>query len=444
MSGIVGIDRAGKQADVERMLKKISYRGQNSDLVETQTQTLGGTWSLNQTVSADELKKSQTVWDYRGEGQYAHAGGSHLTLKRDPLGVAPLYYGWTDDGALCFASEVKALLDITRKVHELPPGHVFDGENVKQFFKLDKKAVLKDPPNMIANELRSRFENVVQMHTQDGEIGSWLSGGIDSSLLAAVARQYTDVFHTFTAGLPGAPDVEYAQIVADHIQSKHHALVVTLEDLLDILPDVIYHLESFDAWLVRSSILNYLVAKISSDYVPTVISGEGGDELFAGYEYLKSLDPSELGDELLDITSQLHNTALQRVDRCASAHGIVAQVIFLNPSVVDYAIRIPPEYKLKAGVEKWILRQSIFDSLPDVITNRGKAKFWEGAGIEDLLADHAEQQISDADFSNERRLSNGTIIKNKEELYYYRIFKEHFGEFDDLGWMGRTKGIPLN
>lgn len=121
----------------------------------------------------------------------------------------------------------------------------------------------------------------------------------------------------------------------------------------------------------------------------------------------------------------------------------MAHVGFLDPDVVEYALRIPPEYKLRAGVEKWILRQAMIGALPDSVLNRPKAKFWQGAGVEELLAQHAEERISNADFTQERYLPNGWELNTKEELLYYRIFREHFGIFDDLSWMGRTKGAPL-
>jgi len=213
--------------------------------------------------------------------------------------------------------------------------------------------------------------------------------------------------------------------------------------MIRVLPDVIYHLESFDALLVRSSITNYLVAKLASEHVSEVFSGEGGDELFAGYDYLKSIPPEQLEKELIKITGSLHNTALQRVDRSASAHGTRAHVVFANPEVVRFALTIPVKYKIFNNQEKWILRKAMEELLPDSILQRPKAKFWEGAGVENVLSEYASKMITDRDFRIERITSNGLNINTKEELFYYRIFKDHFGSDHNLKWMGRTKGSPV-
>jgi len=445
MSGITGIAAPGMMKEVDAMSNRLVHRGPaGKEVLGFDQATLGITWPLSQDY-APYVLSSGVVSDGPGGGHtaYAQVNTGELFLKRDPLGVVPLYYGYNGQRNLCFASEVKALLEVTRDVHELPPGCQLDKHGLHPYFNLEEKLPYETTAEEAVNELRNRLENAVESRIEQRPVGAWLSGGLDSSSMAALARQHVTHLYTFAAGLEGAPDLAYAQIVADHIGSEHREVVVGLAEMLAVLPEVIYHLESFDALLVRSSITNYLVADLAADYVPAVFSGEGGDELFAGHNYLKALDLADLPGELTDITSRLHNTALQRVDRCASAHGTTAMVGFLAAEVVDYAFGIPVEYKLREGVEKWVLRQAVKDLLPQEVVERPKAKFWEGAGVGDLLLQHAAEKISDQEFLQERSLANGVQLNTKEELLYYRIFREHFGEFEDLSWMGRTKGAPV-
>jgi len=445
MSGIAGVDQPGKESKVKTMLEKISHRGNAGwEVRENKNATFGIVYTESQKMSLSRLKQENEASDGDSEGHLALAKvkDNGIILKRDPLGVAPLYYGKDEEGALYFASEVKALIDICSDIRPVPPGCISDGEHVRSYYELEKKESLEEEPDNIAKHLRHLIESSIERKTEKTpELGCWLSGGLDSSALASLSSDNGQKLYTFAAGLEGSPDLEFAHIVAQFIDSEHHEVVVSFSDFLTILPEVIYHLESFDALLVRSSIMNYLVAQRASEYVNEVLSGEGGDELFAGYHYLKQLPPEKLQDELIDITKHLHNTALQRVDRSASAHGTVAHVCFLDPEVVDYALRIPIEYKLRDNVEKWILRIALDGKLPEKILNRKKSKFWKGAGVGELMSDYAESTITDYDFSRERILKNGWKINSKEELLYYRIFREHFGELDNLSWMGRTKGI---
>lgn len=160
---------------------------------------------------------------------------------------------------------------------------------------------------------------------------------------------------------------------------------------------------SFDVLLVRSSITNYLAAKRAAEYVGSASSGEGADELFGSYAYLTELVADDIPNELVDIIRRLHNTALQRVDRSASSHGLIAHVVFLDLDVVEYAMHMPTELKLMrddAMTEKWILRQALTDALPEKVLWRRKTKFWQGAGVDDLLAEYAKEQITDDDFVN--------------------------------------------
>ena len=445
MSGIAGCTRPGSRNVVALMLDRIAHRGPaGRAIIENDAGTLGVVWTKPQATAEHALHQEHIAQDNTSAGRLAQAAitPQGLVLERDVLGVAPLYYAQTADGALCFASEVKALLVVCRDIKELLPGQQLQNAHTHAHSELVQHPPSPESPQYIAQELRGLLTAAVQENLGHDEVGCWLSGGLDSSTMAALARPHVSRLRTFVAGLAGAPDLEYARCVADFIGADHHEVIVSLEEMLAVLPAVIYHLESFDALLVRSSIVNYLVAKAAAGYVPAVFSGEGGDELLAGYAYLKQLDQAVLADELLEITRRLHNTALQRVDRCSSAHGLVAHVGFLAPAVVDYALRIPVELKLREGVEKWILRQAMDGLLPASVLQRTKAKFWDGAGVGDLLAYYADAHVTDADFERERKLENSLLIHTKEELMYYRIFREHFGEFADLSWMGRTKGAP--
>ncbi len=445
MSGIAGVNQPGKEHAVKKMLKKISHRGKAGWKVKKiESATLGIVYTESQKKSLSRLIQKNEASDSNGSGHLALAKAQEngIILKRDPLGVAPLYYGDDGEGTIYFASEVKALIDFCSDVTLVPPGCKSDGEQVTSYYKLEKKESLKIEPEIISKHLRHLIKSSIERKTdQVAELGCWLSGGLDSSALASLSSANGHKLYTFAAGLEGSPDLEFARAVAQFIDSEHQEVVVHFNNCLSVLPEVIYHLESFDALLIRSSIINYIVAQKASEHVNEVLSGEGGDELFAGYHYLKRLPPEELQDELIDITKRLHNTALQRVDRSASAHGTVAHVCFLDPEVVDYALRIPAEYKIRDNVEKWILRVALDGMLPEQVLNRKKSKFWEGAGVGELMSDYADSTITDDDFKCERILKNGWIINSKEELLYYRIFLERFGELENLSWMGRTKGV---
>jgi len=457
------MNRAGEQEQVARMLGKITHRGQaGSKVLESHGVTLGAVWPETQAVQTPPTLRQQAAWDghrpplpepaalRRRREPFALAAATRhgLFLARDLLGVRPLYYGCTPDGALCFASEVKALLEVTRDVQEFPPGSWYNSHNgFAPFSTVQRRPPPSQDTDDIAHGLLLHLEQAVCQRIHSTELGCWLSGGLDSSVIAALARPHVQKLHTFAAGLPGAPDLEFAQQVADFVGAAHHQVVLSLDDLLAALPKVIYHLESFDALLVRSSVTNYLVSRRAAEYVGAVFSGEGADELFAGYSYMKQLDADQIAAELVDSTHRLHNTALQRVDRSASAHGLVAFLPFLDPEVVEYALAIPTALKLRregAVVEKWILRYALIDRLPDAVLWRRKAKFWQGAGVGDLLAQYADERIDDDAFRRERALPGGAMLNTKEELLYYRIFREHFGPLADLSWVGRTQGAPKN
>lgn len=480
MAGIAGTADDEQVEWVESALRKIGHRGGAGESARAADgAALGQVWPSAQERFAAGVDRASVVLDgeiynwthisaeatspleavesaYRDQGPgfvsgldgpfaLAIAGPDGVFLARDRLGHSPLYHG-RPDGKLRFASEFKALLKWGTDITEFPPGHYYQpGEGLVRHARIEERTPLDLSEHEIAKELRGRLVRAVQKRVCDGEVGAWLSGGIDSATLTALARRQLPRLKTFAAGVVGAPDLEYARAVAEFVNTEHYERFCTLREMLAVLPAVIYYLESFDALLVRSSITNFLVGRLASEHVPAVLSGEGGDELFAGYARLQELEPEEIPHELVDITRRLHNTALQRVDRCSASHGLVARTAFLDRDVVDYALRIPAEMKLRENgsvVEKWILREAVSDLLPDKVINRTKSKFWQGAGVGEQLAVHAEESIPDEEFAKERTIEDGPTLNTKEELLYYRMFRDVFGSEANAGLVGRTKGAP--
>ncbi|MCM8759531.1 MAG: asparagine synthase-related protein [Candidatus Omnitrophica bacterium] len=440
MAGIAGITLCNGKNLVNRMLDRITHRGRNRKVIEMNGFTIGIVFSEKD--RCEILKNQIKLEDRNNQHHFTSVTGTDtgLILTRDMPGVKPMYYGFTDDGYLCFGSEIKALVELKPNIYCLPPGTMFDGNNLIANNNVKKEQIPLKDPDEIARTLREKLFNAVEEYSGTGNYaGVWLSGGLDSSIIAVVLKQFTKKLHTFSTGLKNSPDLLNASKVAEMIKSEHHEIIIDLDDILGILPETIYHLESFDALLVRSSIANYILAKHTKESVELVFSGECSDELFAGYSYMKQLSRDQLALEIISCLSNLHNTALQRVDRCSSAFGLIAQVPFAHPEIIDYALKIPVELKIHNGIEKWILRKAFETMLPADILNRTKAKFWEGSGIGKTILAYAEKNISDNEFSNEYRLKNGWELNSKEELFYYRIFREKFGELKNISWMGRTK-----
>ena len=303
--GIAGIFKTAEQKNVRQMLDKISHRGQlGPEIIETNNATIGIIYSA---IESDLIKylKDNKFPDNLFPVQIKN---NNLILERDALGKTPMYYGLTDDNIFCFGSEVKSLLVKTCNVYEFPPGYSYENNNFIQKHIYQKQPAKIQDAQIIADELRQLLSNTIKSQIKNNIAGAWLSGGLDSSAIAGLACKHTKELHTFAIGLSNSPDLRFARIAADYLQShnqnlyRHHEVIVDMKDILQNLPDAIYHLESFDALLVRSSVTNYIISKTAAEFVSEVFSGEGGDELFAGYSYLKTLNPLFLEDELIDIT----------------------------------------------------------------------------------------------------------------------------------------------
>ena len=249
MTAIAGIAGKQKHELVEKMLEKMSHRGWDwHAIVEGEDTTIGICGKKYQERAQLDIKARGIVSDGNLPGRFAQAQSTPegFILQRDPIGVAPLYYGNTIEGDLCFASEVKGLLEATSDIHEMPPGTIYDGKISETYFNLNTQNPVSDSPEQIATELRRRLAFAVEKCVGDGNVGSWLSGGVDSSLMAALARPRLEKMHTFVAGLPGAPDLIFARQMANYLKTEHHEVIVNMDEILSALPEVIYYLESFD------------------------------------------------------------------------------------------------------------------------------------------------------------------------------------------------------
>jgi asparagine synthase (glutamine-hydrolysing) len=441
MAGIAGILKQGKEDLVSQMLETLSYRGNyGHKILGLEDATIGMVWSQHESEAAGYYLPKTIFMDGPGFGHYFRVwrpNGSWVML-RDELGVAPAYYCHTKDGDLCFASEAKALLPISDDISELPPGHFLKGMKLEKRYGLAKLRPLKRDAEIIAADMLSLLSVSISRRITSDTFGAMLTGGLGSAMLAVLAKPWVTTLHTFSGGLTGSPILEFARQVATSIGSRHHETLLSLDKIVEVLPEFIYHLETFDISLVRSGVVNYLVAKTASEYVGDVLSGEGGDEFFTGYEYHKGLPEDRLNDMLIHVGRRLHKTSLLQADRCAAAHGITPHVIFADPEVFEFALRIPANLKIKGEVVRWFIHKAFHGILPDSMQASSIADFRDGAGVGKILSAYADSAISDHDFKTHKTLNNGIILGTREEFLYYRIFKEVFGDLENLGWMSRT------
>jgi asparagine synthase (glutamine-hydrolysing) len=362
-------------------------------------------------------------------------------LARDPIGIKPLYYAKKDD-AFYFASEMKALLIITNNIHEFPPGYSYSNtDGFRKYYSVPTfQGKILDQETATRMTIESLSKAVEKRLMADVPIGVYLSGGLDSSIVTALARKSLPELLTFSVGVEGSSDLEYAKKTAEYLDTNHHQYVYDEDEVIKKLREIIYYLESFDYALVRSAIPNFFVSRLTQGKAKAILAGEGADEVFSGYHYLKGLHGNELYNELWRITSSLHNLNLQRCDRMTMAHSIEGRVPFLDIDLINVASRIPLEYKFGSDqTEKWILRNGFKEILPEFVVSRRKAKFSEGAGSIHFLKEFAEKQISDIEFEKSKHNSR---VRSKEELLYFNIFSEIFPE-SLVHNVGQTKDIDM-
>ena len=371
-------------------------------------------------------------------------------IGRDHLGIIPLYMGYDEHGQLYVASEMKALVPVCRTIKEFPAGSYLwsqDGEIRSYYHRdwFDYDAVKDNVTDK--NELRQALEDSVKSHLMsDVPYGVLLSGGLDSSIISAITKKYAarrvedqerseawwPQLHSFAVGLPGSPDLKAAQEVANHLGTVHHEIHFTVQEGLDAIRDVIYHIETYDVTTIRASTPMYLMSrKIKAMGIKMVLSGEGSDEVFGGYLYFhKAPNAKELHEETVRKLLALHMYDCARANKAMSAWGVEARVPFLDKKFLDVAMRINPQDKMcgNGKMEKHILRECFEAYLPASVAWRQKEQFSDGVGYNwiDTLKAITSAAVTDHQMEHAAERFPINPPQNKEEYYYRSIFEEHF------------------
>ena len=371
-------------------------------------------------------------------------------IARDHMGIIPLYMGWDDDNIFYVSSELKSLEGVCGKIELFPPGHYLlsDTSGLTKWYKPDWVSYdnVKNSDTSIKAIHDSLSAAVKRQLMSDVPYGVLLSGGLDSSITSALAKKFASKrvesndeqdawypqLHSFSVGLKDAPDLKAAKIVADHIGTIHHEINFTIQEGVDAIRDVIYHLETYDITTIRASTPMYLMARaIKSLGIKMVLSGEGADELFGGYLYFhKAPNAKEFHEETVRKLDKLHQYDCLRANKSLAAWGIEGRVPFLDKEFIDVAMNINPEDKMiKNGrIEKWILREAFKDYLPESVLWRQKEQFSDGVGYSwiDSLKELVSKEVSDNDLKNASNVFPVNTPQNKEEFYYRSIFNDHF------------------
>lgn len=381
-------------------------------------------------------------------------------IARDPIGVIPLYIGRDADGTLYCASELKALEGLCDEYEPFLPGHYYwsrEGEMRRWYRRdwTDYDAVRDRYASLPADEawqaqvadVRTALEAAVRRQLMsDVPYGVLLSGGLDSSVISAVAKIYADrrietdgqqaawwpQLHSFAVGLKGAPDLEKARLVAEHIGTVHHEIHYTIQEGLDAIRDVIYYIETYDVTTVRASTPMYLLARvIKSMGIKMVLSGEGADEVFGGYLYFhKAPNAQAFHEETVRKLSKLHLYDCLRANKSLSAWGVEGRVPFLDKEFLDVAMRLNPAAKMcpEHTIEKKIVREAFAPLLPEAVAWRQKEQFSDGVGYSwiDTLKAVTAAAVTDEQMAHAAERFPINPPQNKEEYYYRSIFEEHF------------------
>ncbi|MFC1998907.1 asparagine synthase B [Chloroflexota bacterium] len=401
------------------------------------------------------------VYDLDGMFAFAIFDGDDYMLARDPIGIKPLYYGYVENN-LYFSSELGAMsLAQVDEVHEFPAGYYYTNkEGFVQYYEVppieDHLLTDVDETCKLIKETFIRAVKKRLLSDKEIHVGSFCSGGLDSSLVAAIAAEEIPNLHTFVVGMKDATgdesdDLKASRIAAAHIGSTHHELIFTEDEYYEVLPLVIKKLESYDPSLVRCAVPCYFTCKLAAEHVTVVLTGEGADELFAGYHYMKNYPMDTLNKEGHRCIGNLHNINLQRADRMGMYFSLELRVPFLDVAMVDLSMKIPPELKIRrseeigANIEKWILRKAFQETnyLPEDILWRYKVQYTQGAGCEDLGERLAESEVSEDEYQRIKAENPKATINSREAAYYFQIFQKYHPQDSILGSIGIWTGFDF-
>jgi asparagine synthase (glutamine-hydrolysing) len=372
-----------------------------------------------------------------------------LIVVRDHIGITSLYYAIEDDDTIMFSSEMKSLVDLSKNIKIFEPGNVYINGKIFNHYKVQwKEANFIPTGELNYEEIKQKLIDSVLKHTlSDQPIGILLSGGLDSSLVASIMcylkknNLINNPIKTFTIGLENAVDIIKAEKVAKFLGSEHKSYNFAIEDAIDVLEDVIYHIETYDITTIRASIPLYLLAmQIKEDTdIKVILSGEVADEIFGGYLYFhKAPNKEEFQAELVDKVNSLHKYDLLRAHKAVLASTLELRIPFGDRDFIDYILNIDPIFKIidkdsEQNIEKYILRKA-FDNgefLPDDILWRVKEQFSDGISSEkenliDSLKNHAEKEISDEEIFNKETLFPVNTPVTKEHMLYRKIFEKFY------------------
>lgn len=370
--------------------------------------------------------------------------GDDFIAARDPLGVKPMYYGIDERGRTYFASEMKAIADQCATFSTFPPGHFYtEKTGFVKYYQPEWEDQSKAVETVDYDAVRTSLTQAVEKRLMaDVPFGVLLSGGLDSSLISSIACRLTESsgqkIHSFSIGLDEtAPDLLAARKVAEFIGTEHHEVFFTVEQGIEILEKLIWHLETYDVTSVRASTPMYFLSKAITDMgIKMVLSGEGADEIFGGYLYFRNAPSAhEFQRETIERVQKLFTADLLRADKSTMAHGLEARVPFLDKAFLELAIKIKPEEKQPKtydGIEKYILRKA-FDTperpyLPEEVLWRQKEQFSDGVGYNwiDTLIEYCTEQVSDEDFAKAELLYPYNTPVTKEAFFYRSIFHKFY------------------